>query len=144
MLFRSPYVDANLTYAYASGSIVQAGVRLDQGATDIGGLDATNPVLSADTTAFYVSVSHKVTEKLTANLLAQYQHSKLQGGVADGLSDDFYTASINLNYQLTNWLSAEAGYSYDKLDSQLESLTVNPQNRDYDRNRVFIGVRATY
>ena len=137
----SPYIDASLTYTYAPGSIIQAGVRLDQNATDVGALDGLSPVFDAESTAVYVSVSHKITEKLTANLLAQYQHSEFQGGVANGLSDDFFTGSVNLNYQLTKWLSAETGYTYDKLDSELKKLSIT---RDYDRNRVFIGVRATY
>ncbi len=44
---------------------------------------------------------------------------------------------LTLNYQINAYLSAEAAYYYDRLSSKIDL-------RDYDRNRVFVGVRATY
>jgi len=44
---------------------------------------------------------------------------------------------LNLEYRFNPHLSAEAGYNYDRLDSDL-------QTRGFDRNRVYIGVKASY
>jgi hypothetical protein len=44
---------------------------------------------------------------------------------------------LNLAYRINQFLSAEAGYNYDKVDSDLVG-------RSYSRNRVYVGVRATY
>ncbi len=139
----SPYVDASMTYTYAPGSLIQAGIKVDHAASDVGAIDGKNPVTDTESVLFYVQVTHKLTEKLTLTALGQYQHAKYQGSTLDGLGDDFYNASVSLDYQFTKWLSAEAGYTYDKLDSELETFS-NPQPRSYDRNRVYIGVRATY
>jgi hypothetical protein len=46
-------------------------------------------------------------------------------------------AGLMLEYSFTpNW-SAHVGYNFDLLESDLKG-------RDYDRNRVYIGVRASY
>jgi hypothetical protein len=139
----SPYADANLTYTYLPGSYVQVGVKHEHAATDIlGDLLVTDPnaqiVKDQEATTVYGAVTHKITAKLVGSVLGQYQHSVFNGGGPrfDGQTEDFFTASLNLGYQINPYLLAETGYSYDKLDSKF--------GRDYTRNRVYVGVRATY
>ena len=44
---------------------------------------------------------------------------------------------MNLTYEINRFLAAEAGYNYDRLDSDLSF-------RSFTRNRVYVGLRASY
>ncbi len=131
----NPYIDANLTYAYSEGSTAQLGVRHGRNATDLVG------VLDQQSTLVYGSINHQITARLRASLVGQYQNAEFVGVVdgvgADGSSENFVSLGFTLNYQINTYLSAEAAYYFDRLSSKIDL-------RDYDRNRVFVGVRATY
>jgi hypothetical protein len=128
-----PYVDASATWTYNPGSTLQLGVKHRRNQTDV--ISAQDQ----ESTAFYGTLNHRITPKLTGSLLGQYQHSNFKGGVAavDGEVDQFGTLGCNLSYQVNAFVSAEAGYNYDRLDSDLP-------NRSYTRNRVYFGLRASY
>jgi hypothetical protein len=139
-----PYADANATWTYLPGSYVQLGVRHQRSSTDIAYLPfsaATTPTQDAEYTTVYGSLSHKITAALTGSLIGQYQHSTFQGGAADDVSEDYFAVGVNVTYDINRWLAAEIGYNYDRLDSDLSALG---HLREYDRNRVYIGVRATF
>jgi hypothetical protein len=138
-----PYADANATWTYLPGSYVQLGVRHQRSSTDIAylGLGSTSLTQDAEFTTVYTSLSHKITAALTGSLIGQYQHATFQGGAADDYSEDYFALGVNLTYDINKWLAAEIGYNYDKLDSELSDLGFP---RNYDRNRVYIGVRATF
>ena len=133
----SPYADANLTYAFNPGSSFQVGVKHTRTATDSDSIAAAaEPTLDKEATLVYAQLTHKVG-KLTGSLLAQYQKGEFNGGALDGQSEDFFLAGANLSYEINQFLSADIGYNFDRLDSDL-------LNRDYSRNRVYIGIRASY
>lgn len=129
----SPYADASLSYAYGKGSYVQLGVKHNRSTTDI------NTALDQEATSVYASVNHRITGKLTANVLGQYQFSEFNQGANNGQSDNYFTVGLNLAYEINQYLTAETGYNYDRLDSNVTS-----GNRSYTRNRVYIGLRASY
>ncbi|MGD0813260.1 MAG: outer membrane beta-barrel protein [Verrucomicrobiota bacterium] len=135
----SPYVDASLTYQYMPQSTAQFGLRQTHNATDVAGVGTTSPVLDEESTAVYLSVSHRVTSRFTASALAQAQYSSFNGGGSayDNSGEDFYTLNINFAYHFTPWLAGETGYNYSKLNSDL-------LDRSYTRDVVYLGVRATY
>jgi hypothetical protein len=140
----SPYIDASLTYQYMPQSTAQFGIKEVHNTTDVPGSAApgaggTSPVLDEQSTAVYLSVSHRVTSRFTASALAQAQYSSFNGGgsTLNGEGEDFYTANLNFAYHFTPWLTGETGYGYSKLNSQL-------YNRSYTRDIVYVGVRATY
>jgi hypothetical protein len=132
----SPYVDANVTYAYGPAHFAQLGVRHTRAATDIALFDGQNPTLDQEVTAVYGSVNHQITPGFVASLLGQYQRGDFQGGAVDGQSEDFLLTGVNLSYDINPFLTAEVGYNFDWLGSDL--------NRGYNRNRVYIGIRASY
>lgn len=131
----NPYIDANLTYSYADGSTAQLGVRHGRNATDLVG------VLDQQSTLVYGSINHQITARLRASLVGQYQNAEFVGVTdgqgADGSSENYVSLGFTLNYKINAYLSAEAAYYFDRLSSKIDL-------RDYDRNRVFVGVRATY
>jgi hypothetical protein len=129
----SPYVDVNGSYSYGEGSYFQLGVKHNRSSTDV------NTALDQQATSVYGSVNHRITPKLTANLLGQYQFSEFNQGPQDGASDNYFTVGLNVAYEINQYLTAETGYNYDRLDSD-----VTTGNRSYTRNRVYIGIRASY
>jgi hypothetical protein len=135
----SPYVDASLTYQYLPRCAAQFGLKQLHNATDVTGVYGTTPVVDEESTAVYLSVSHAVTARLTAAVLAQAQYSSFTGGGAayNQAGEDYYTLTVNIGYQFTPWLTGETGYNFSKLDSDL-------MNRSYTRDVVYVGIRATY
>jgi hypothetical protein len=134
----SPYVDLSGNYTYLKGSDIEFGVRHSRNATDRAAADATGQVtLDQETTTLYASVNHRITARITANLIAQMQYSTYQGGGVNSLVDNYYTTGVNLEYRFTdNWV-AEIGYNLDRLDSDVT-------DRSFTRNRIYLGARVTY
>ena len=60
----------------------------------------------------------------------------LNGGQFNNQSERYYLVGLNLAYHFNPHFSAEMGYNYDKLDSDA--------GRTFDRNRVYMGVTASY
>lgn len=129
----NPYADASATYVYMKNSSVQLGIRHARQQTDAFSLDS-------EATTVYTSVSQEITAKLKASLIAQYQNSAFGSAFNTTYKDqteDFYSAGLNLEYTINQYLAAETGYNFDRLDSDLAS-------RSFTRNRVYIGLRASY
>lgn len=133
----SPYADANLTYQYGRGNYIQGGVSHTRARTDVFSVKNLDDItVDQEVTAAYVSVNHKITPKLTGSLLVQGQHATFDGGNEDGNVEYYFLPGINFSYRFSPYLLAEAGYNFDRLDSD--------SGRSYSRNRVYLGVRATY
>jgi hypothetical protein len=134
----SPYADASLSYTYMTGSAVSVGVRHDRSATDIVAPDSSGqPTLDAQATAVYAQVVHRITSKLTGSAIGQFQTMTFNDGVSDGSTEELYLVGLNLAYQINRHFSTEVGYNHDFLSSDVPG-------RSYHRNRVYVGVRATY
>jgi hypothetical protein len=125
-----PFADARGTWTYNPGSFVQLGVVHMLNTTDVN-------ALSQESTSVWGMVNHRITPRLTANAMGQFQYSAFQEGAYDGDNDLLFLAGVNLLYKFNPNLGVEAGYNWDKLDSDIAG-------RGYTRNRVYLGVRATY
>ena len=129
----SPYVDANATWEYLSGSSLMLGVKHARNATDV-----SAGTLDAEITSIYGQWSHKLTPRLTTSLLGQFQMSSFNRGTFGDKNENLLMAGVNFGYELIkNRLSTEVGYNFDRLDSDIGG-------RSYTRNRVYIGIRASY
>ena len=126
-----PYADVNASYTYTEGSFVQLGLKHTRNQTDIGG------ALDMESTMVYGALTHKITAKLTCNLNAQYNDGSFNGGGANNKSESMFQGGVSLAYEINQHLSAETGYNYDRLDSDL-------LGRSFTRNRVFLGIHASY
>ena len=134
----SPYADASLTYKYNQGSYVQAGVTHSRTRTDVATVSSSGSVtVDQETTAVYASVNHRITPNLIGSLLLQGQRGTFEGGSANSDVEYFFLGGLNLAYTINPHLLAEAGYNFDY-------LTSDQPGREYTRNRVYIGIRATY
>jgi hypothetical protein len=133
----NPYVDANTTWTYLPDSYVTVGLRHTRTQTDVGFFGPIlSPTMDAETTAVYGSLNHKFGP-VVASLMGQYQNSRFQGGFAHNQREDYFLTGINLAYEINPFLLAETGYNFDRIDSDLPFRT-------YTRNRVYVGLRATY
>jgi hypothetical protein len=135
----TPYADANITYHMAPDSALQVGVRHSRMATEAAALDQEN-------TTVYGSFNYRILPALTGSLLGQYQFNAFQDGqrsyigspvTFEDKSENFFLIGLNLTYEINKFLAAEAGYNYDRLDSDVGV-------RSFTRNRVYVGLRATY
>jgi hypothetical protein len=129
----SPYADANITYRMTPDSSVQLGVRHSSIATDAAALDQEN-------TTVYGSLSYRILPQFTASALGQYQYNTFnesQLNTFKNKAENFWLAGINLTYEINRFLAVEAGYNYDRLDSDVNF-------RAFTRNRVYVGLRASY
>ncbi|MBI3414088.1 MAG: outer membrane beta-barrel protein [Verrucomicrobia bacterium] len=140
----TPYADANLSYGYSKGGSVQLGVRHARNQTDVTYINLADQTATLDqeTTTIYASLTHQITANLMGSLVGQVQDSTFNGGKdSNGTkykqTDDLYMIGFSLNYKFNEYWGAELGYNYDRLDSEINA-------RGFTRNRVFIGLRASY
>lgn len=146
----SPYADFNASWEYLSGSALLVGVKHARNATDV-----SLGTLDAESTSIYGQWSHKLTPRMTASLLGQYQMSTFNQGFNDNRKENLFLGGVNLGYvlipgrrsvafgpgeigsQIPDRLSAEIGYNFDRVDSDVAG-------RSFTRNRIYIGIRASY
>jgi hypothetical protein len=134
----NPYADISLIYTYLPGCYAQAGFTQMQNATDISTVsDNGSLTLNTESSTVYASINHKLTPKLLGTVIGRWQHSVYNEGPYNNEADDYYSLGLNLSYSFTPHFSADAGYNLDNYVSQVP-------NNGYTRNRVYLGVSATY
>jgi hypothetical protein len=133
----SPYVEATMRYFYGPENRVEGGVTYRRSTTDYVG--STSVVEDADTAVVYGSVTHRIMPRLYGTVIGTFQWQQFNGGGAgsDGENDYFYLLGTDLSYRINSHWSAHVGYNLDVLDSDIS-------DRDYNRNRVYVGVTADY
>ncbi len=135
----TPYVNATLRYHYTELSYVEGGFSYDRNATDVVGGGAPGALtVDAQSAVVYASVNHAITPCLIASLLGQFQNSEYHGGTFNNDDEQYYLIGLNLAYRFNRYFSGEVGYNFDRLASD------SAINRSFDRNRVYIGVTASY
>jgi hypothetical protein len=135
----TPYVNATLRYNYAPQSYVEGGFSYDRNPTDVvgAGLPGTTTV-DAESAVVYGTVNHAFTPHLIGSLIGQFQNSHYHGGTFNNSDEQYYLVGLNLEYRFNQYFSTHVGYNYDHLASD------GALNRTYGRNRIYIGVTATY
>ena len=138
----SPYISANLRYTYRPGSTFTIGYTHSRSQTDVLSPILVGPNLGqlatdAESAVIYASIQHRFNAKLSGVVQAQLQNSEFNGGRVDGQKDTFVDISGSLHYRFNPHLTGEVGYSFSQLSSDI-------LGRDYDRNRIYLGLTATY
>lgn len=130
----SPYVQGSLRYAYRATSSLEAGVSLMRSPTDAFNPAGSSYVLDSQSLVFYAAWVHEILPHLFSNLNGSYQQQRFNGGTLDGDDGYYYRVGASLGYEFTKNLSANVGYNWDQADNYAS----------YNRNRVYIGMTATY
>jgi long-subunit fatty acid transport protein len=133
----SPTATASLRYTYRNNSFLELGVQHQRNATDAFSIGVGGVTTDQETTAIYGTWQHAITARLTGILNGQYSHGTYDGGTLNNQSDDVYVVGVSAEYHFTRHFSAEIGYNYDHVES-------NIVGRSYDRNRVFLGMNVAY
>ena len=134
----APYAVLSTVYTYAPGSYAQIGFTESQNSTDVIQPDAQGRITQFEqSSTLYGSVNHKLTPKLLGTLIGRWQHSVYNQGYYNNQAIDDYSLGVDLSYSFTPHFSADAGYNYDDVNSQVPGNT-------YTRNRVYLGVTASY
>jgi hypothetical protein len=134
-----PYAVLSLTYTYMPGCYAQLGFTHARNATDEIDLDTSNGSIALDqeSSVIYGSINQQFTPKLAGSLIWDFQNATYNGGANNSASDLEYSLGVNFNYAFTLHFSGEVGYNYDNVTSDIAGRT-------YSRNRVYVGVTATY
>jgi hypothetical protein len=134
----NPYADISLIYTYLPGSYAQIGFTQTQNATDQVTPDSNGHItLNTESSTVYASINHKLTSKLLGTVIGRWQHSVFNQGLYNNQESDYYNLGVNLSYRFTSHFLGEAGYNFDDIHSQVPGYS-------YTRNRVYLGVSATY
>jgi hypothetical protein len=134
----SPYAVISMVYTYAPGSYAQVGFTESQNSTDVVAPDASGRITQyQQSSTVYASLNHKLTPKLLGTVIGRWQHSVFNEGLYNNEASDDYSLGLNLAYMITPHFSAEAGYNFDDVSSQVPGYS-------YTRNRVYLGVSASY
>lgn len=122
-----PYVQGSLRYNFLPDSFLEVGVAHDLSASDLS-------TLGGDSTVGWTALSHSFTPKFVGKVMGQVQntdYSELDQ------TEWIYLAKVGLEYHITENVSVNVEYNYDHVNS-------DDKSRTYDRNRVFLGVTASY
>jgi hypothetical protein len=139
----SPYASLTLNYTYADGGVLAFGFNYSHNQTDQAASSfdpGAGVTLDEKSAVVYLTATQQLTmltPKLTASASLQYQNSVFNGGPANEQTQDFYLLGLDLAYQFDPHLSAETGYNFNVLTSDIASLA-------YTRNQLFVGVKAIY
>ena len=134
----TPYASMSASYTYAPGSYVQLGFQHVQIASDITAPDHNgNITQGSQSSLFSGSVNHQITAKLTGSVVASIQSTRYYQGFYNNNSDWYYSLGANLTYSFNQHFSTEVGYNFDDVESNIPGY-------GYSRNRVYLGVTATY
>jgi len=135
----TPYVNASIRYNYAPQSYVEGGFSYDRNPTDVVGAGvAGTTTVDAESAVVYGTVNHAFTPQLFGSVVGQFQNSHYHGGTFNNDDEQYYLVGLNLEYRFNQYFSTHVGYNYDHLASS------GALNRTYGRNRIYIGVTATY
>jgi hypothetical protein len=133
-------VDLSASYTYLPGSYVQVGFTHDINSTDQVSPDSKGSITDfAESSVGYMAVNHRITRKLMGSLIGRCQYSTYQGGLADSETSTTYGLGFNLHYDINQHFGVEVGYNYDHMTSDK-----NVSDGSYERNRVYLGLTATY
>ena len=134
----NPYVDLKATYTYLPGSTAQMGASLARVPADTAGVSADGKVtLDSLAATFYASLNHRFASRLNGTLYLSYQKTTYNGGIYDGKNSDYLTIDSRVDYKLREYLFLDLGYVWYLYASSIP-------NSDFTRNRVYLGIRATY
>ncbi|MCY2924802.1 MAG: outer membrane beta-barrel protein, partial [Planctomycetota bacterium] len=134
-----PYLMASLRYTYLPESYLQAGLNWDYSPSSVfSANNAGDLTLNAQSASIFVSLNHRITPKLHGSIIAQFQNSVYYGGMYNNQAENYFLLGLNLQYRFTPNFSAEVGYNYDNVNSEVAAQP------GFDRNRVYVGVTGSY
>lgn len=138
----SPYFEGNLTYDVNRNAHISLTAHYG---IEEGDLAVSNT--KADTFRFGADYEQNFTARLSGYLSFYYTHAQyetpgsndptLAAYDAENFNEDTFDVAVGGRYAFNRHVSGEIGYTHTTVLSQVDV-------RQYDRNRVFVGVRLAY
>ena len=138
----SPYAEGTLTYSINRNAHLSLTAHYG---IEEGDLSVDNS--KADTARVGIDYEQTITPRLSAYLSFYYTHSVYETPVANdptvaafnanGFNEDTFDVALGARYSFNRHVAAEIGYTHTSVISQVDV-------REYDRNRVFAGIRLAY
>jgi hypothetical protein len=135
----APYALVSLRYTYLPESYLEVGYTYDFNSS-INYSTFNQPgnlTLGAYSSSVYATLHHRITPKLHGTVFGQYQNNLYYGGSFNNDNQQYWVLGLQLEYQFNRYFSAQIGYDYDNVGGDIP-------NQNYDRNRVYAGVTASY
>ena len=131
----SPYYEGSVNYVLSRNSSIALTSRYGIEEGDLG-----TPNTSTDTFRIGLDYSQSFTARISGYAGVYYTHSFYNTPTtnnAGSFTENTYDISAGLRYAINRHLSAEIGYTHTTVDSDIDE-------RSYDRNRYFGGVRLSF
>lgn len=137
----SPYFQGSLTYIYQTRTSFDLGFTYSRSAANAAGIGGNSFVLDTAAAVLYAAMRQELMANLVGSASVTLQNAEYNGGGpgVDGQGFLFYQLGLDLSYQFNPNLSAHVGYNYDQMDSDIGNGA-----RDFDRNRIYVGVTAGF
>ncbi|MGF1678773.1 MAG: outer membrane beta-barrel protein [Candidatus Methylacidiphilales bacterium] len=131
-----PYANVRTVWNYDKKSNLGAGYTFGTSVTDNANFS------SSENHSFDAQITHYFTEKFSVGAsglyeLASFESDQSFTAGARDITEHTISAGINARYAFTEYLSVDAGYRYSEVISDTNA-------REYDRNRVYLGVTGSY
>lgn len=134
----SPWIESSLKYQLQAHTLLTGGFSYSRSPSDlVAATSATDFVRDTKVAALYAAVKQDIAEHLQASASARYQSVTFNGGFYNGRKDNFLLLGLGLTYQFNENLEGNIGYNFDDLSSDVP-------NRNYERNKFYVGVTAKY
>jgi hypothetical protein len=128
----SPYAEGNLTYSVAKQTQLGWYHRLGFEDSDVGSFGDRYSYRTG------LTLNQRLSPRMAANVGTHYIHDNFENSeVSDDFSEDIFTISLGLDYNVFRNVNLNTGYSYTTVASG-ESL------REYDRHMLSVGVSARF
>ena len=128
----APYVETAVNYAVSKKTDARWYTSVGFDGAELGSYDSRYSYRTG------VTANHRVTDKLSVNGGAHYTYSDYEGNeIVPSVTENQVHASAGLAYRLWENVNLDAQYSYTLLSSDDEF-------REYDRNRVSLGLSAQF
>jgi hypothetical protein len=130
----SPYFEATLAHQVSEKTSVNGYAAFGYDGAELGNFASRYSYRAG------ASATHQVSERLRLNGGLNYVHSEFDGQDAtntNAVSENEINATAGIGYNITDSMAVNANYSYTLLASDNDL-------RDYDRNRIFLGLSASF
>lgn len=128
----APYFEAALSHSASEKTALQVFTSVGFDGSELGSFGSRYSYRAGG------SVTHQVSERLTLNGGLNYIYSEFEGANGSAsVNEHQVNATAGIGYRVWNNVSLDANYSYTL-------LTSDDEFRDYDRNRIYLGVNAAF
>jgi hypothetical protein len=128
----APYFEAALHHATSEKTFISTFASVGFDGSELGNYDSRYSYRIGS------QITHNVSKKLSLNGGVNYAYSTFNGsGSSPDVSEHELSATAGIGYKIWDNVSIDANYSYT-------FLTSDDKQRDYDRNRVSLGLNATF